>query len=61
MSENNGHGEMELAPQGAESANAGVTPPPDPADLLRMGFLAKYDTEYKKRLGISDQPPKEGP
>jgi len=41
--------------------NPGVTPPPNPVDLLRMGFLAEYDTEYKQRLGISDPPPKEGP
>lgn len=33
-------------------ANPGVTPPPDPASLLRMGFLAEHDLEYKSRLGI---------
>ncbi|MEE8464859.1 MAG: CoA transferase, partial [Dehalococcoidia bacterium] len=33
-------------------ANPGVTPPPDPAGLLRMGFLAEHDLEYKSRLGI---------
>jgi len=32
--------------------NQGVTPPPDPEALLRMGFLAEYDRDYKKRLGI---------
>ena len=32
--------------------NPGVTPPPDPEALLRMGFLAEYDRDYKKRLGI---------
>ena len=35
-------------------ANPGVTPPPDPDGLLRMGFLAEHDLEYKSRLGISD-------
>ncbi len=34
-------------------ANPGVTPPPDPQELLRMGFLAEYDLDYKSRLGIS--------
>jgi len=33
-------------------ANPGVTPPPDSAGLLRMGFLAERDAEYKSRLGI---------
>ena len=33
--------------------NQGVTPPPDPEALLRMGFLAEYDRDYKKRLGIA--------
>ena len=33
-------------------ANPGVTPPPDPEELLRMGFLAERDLEYKSRLGI---------
>ena len=33
-------------------ANLGVTPPPDPEGLLRMGFLAERDLEYKSRLGI---------
>ncbi len=33
-------------------ANPGVTPPPDPASLLRIGFLAEHDLEYKSRLGI---------
>ena len=33
-------------------ANTGVTPPPDPEELLRMGFLAERDLEYKSRLGI---------
>jgi len=33
-------------------ANPGVTPPPDVAGLLRMGFLAEHDLEYKSRLGI---------
>ena len=37
-------------------ANPGVTPPPDPEGLLRMGFLAEYDLEYKARLGISVGP-----
>jgi hypothetical protein len=37
-------------------ANPGVTPPPDPEELLRMGFLAEYDLDYKARLGISDGP-----
>ena len=32
--------------------NQGVTPPPDPEALLRMGFLAEYDRDYKMRLGI---------
>ena len=32
--------------------NPGVTPPPDPEGLLRMGFLAERDLEYKSRLGI---------
>ena len=32
--------------------NQGVTPPPDPEALLRMGFLAEHDRDYKKRLGI---------
>ena len=32
--------------------NQGVTPPPDLEALLRMGFLAKYDRDYKMRLGI---------
>ena len=33
-------------------ANPGVTQPPDPEGLLRMGFLAERDLEYKSRLGI---------
>ena len=33
-------------------ANPGVTPPPDVEGLLRMGFLAEHDLEYKARLGI---------
>jgi len=33
-------------------ANPGVTQPPDPEELLRMGFLAERDLEYKSRLGI---------
>ena len=33
-------------------ANLEVTPPPDPEGLLRMGFLAERDLEYKSRLGI---------
>ena len=33
-------------------ANPGVTPPPDVEGLLRMGFLAEHDLEYKSRLGI---------
>ena len=33
-------------------ANPEVTPPPDPEGLLRMGFLAKIDPEYKARLDI---------
>jgi len=33
-------------------ANPGVTPPPDPAGLFRMGFLAEIHPEYKPRLGI---------
>ena len=37
-------------------ANPGVTPPPDPHELLRMGFLAEYDLDYKARLGISATP-----
>ena len=37
-------------------ANPGVTPPPDPHELLRMGFLAEYDLDYKARLGISAAP-----
>jgi crotonobetainyl-CoA:carnitine CoA-transferase CaiB-like acyl-CoA transferase len=37
---------------GEVPVNPAVTPPPNPADLLRMGFLAEHDTEYKKRLGL---------
>ena len=33
-------------------ANPRVTQPPDPEGLLRMGFLAERDLEYKSRLGI---------
>ena len=33
-------------------ANPGVTQPPDPEGLRRMGFLAERDLEYKSRLGI---------
>ena len=33
-------------------ANPGVTQPPDPEGLLRMGYLAERDLEYKSRLGI---------
>ena len=33
-------------------ANPGVTAPPDVEGLLRMGFLAEHDLEYKARLGI---------
>ena len=29
-----------------------MTPPPDPEALLRMGFLAEYDRDYKKQLGL---------
>ena len=43
--------------------NPAVTPPPDPEDLLRMGFLAEYDRDYKKRLGLgaAGAEKKEGP
>ena len=37
---------------GQVPVNPAVTPPPDPEDLLRMGFLAEYDTDYKNRLGL---------
>ena len=37
-------------------ANPEVTPPPDPEGLLRMGFLAELDADYKARLGISANP-----
>jgi hypothetical protein len=29
-----------------------MTPPPDPKGLLRMGFLAEHDPDYKSRSGI---------
>ncbi|MEC8857578.1 MAG: CoA transferase, partial [Chloroflexota bacterium] len=32
--------------------NPGVTPPPNVEGLLRMGFLAEHDLEYKAKLGI---------
>ena len=37
---------------GQVPVNPAVTPPPDPEDLLRMGFLAEYDGDYKNRLGL---------
>ena len=33
-------------------ANPGVTPPPNVEGLLRMGFLAEHDLDYKAKLGI---------
>jgi benzylsuccinate CoA-transferase BbsF subunit len=33
-------------------ANPGVTPPPNVEGLLRMGFLAEHDLDYKSKLGI---------
>ena len=43
--------------------NPAVTPLPGPEALLRMGFLAEYDRDYKKRLGLDPAAAeqKEGP
>ena len=42
-------------------ANPEVTPPPDPEGLLRMGFLAELDADYKARLGISANADEQSP
>jgi crotonobetainyl-CoA:carnitine CoA-transferase CaiB-like acyl-CoA transferase len=43
---------MEANIIGETPANPSMTQPPKTADLLRMGFIAEHDTDYKKRLRL---------
>ena len=40
---------------GQVPANRSMTPPADPAELLRMGFLAEHDLNYRMRLGLDPE------
>ena len=40
---------------GQVPANPSMTPPADPAELLRMGFLAEHDLNYRMRLGLDPE------